>query len=195
MLRHAPSPDAAATVSPAATKLSPTQLFLLFTHMTLLGFGGVLPWAYRILVERRQILEKAEFRELLAFAQILPGPTICNLSVIIGYRHAGIVGGIAALSGMILAPFALVIMFGLAYRHYGDFPMVRHALAGMSAVAAGLIVAMALKMTRDLPRRHKNTLLLILAFIGIALLRWPLLMVIGILAPLALVVFWTETHR
>ena len=192
MPRHAPPPAAAATLAP---KLTPVQLFVLFTQMTLLGFGGVLPWAYRILVERRQILEKGEFRELLAFAQILPGPTICNLAVIIGYRHAGIHGGIAALSGMILAPFVLVIMLGLAYRHYGDLLPVRHALAGMSAVAAGLIVAMALKMLRDLPRRRKNALLLVLAFAGIALLRWPLLTVIGLLAPLALAVFWTETHR
>ena len=192
MPRHAPPPAAAAILAP---KLTPVQLFALFTQMTLLGFGGVLPWAYRILVERRQILEKDEFRELLAFAQILPGPTICNLAVIIGYRHAGIHGGIAALSGMILAPFVLVIMLGLAYRHYGDLRPVRHALAGMSAVAAGLIVAMALKMLRDLPRRRKNALLLVLAFAGIALLRWPLLTVIGVLAPLALAVFWTETHR
>ncbi len=195
MPRHAPPPDAAATLAPVATKLTPAQLFVLFTQMTLLGFGGVLPWAYRILVERRQILEKGEFRELLAFAQILPGPTICNLAVIIGYRHAGIHGGIAALSGMILSPFVLVILLGLAYRHYGDLLPVRHALAGMSAVAAGLIVAMALKMLRDLPRRRKNALLLVLAFAGIALLRWPLLTVIGLLAPLALAVFWTETHR
>ena len=195
MPRHAPPPDAAAILAPGAPKLTPVQLFVLFTQMTLLGFGGVLPWAYRILVERRQILEKGEFRELLAFAQILPGPTICNLAVIIGYRHAGIHGGIAALSGMILSPFVLVIMLGLAYRHYGDLLPVRHALAGMSAVAAGLIVAMALKMLRDLPRRRKNALLLVLAFAGIALLRWPLLTVIGLLAPLALAVFWTETHR
>ncbi|HUW35799.1 MAG TPA: chromate transporter [Rhodocyclaceae bacterium] len=190
MPRHAPPPDLA-----AAEKLNPSQLFLLFSQMTLLGFGGVLPWAYRILVERRRILSKDEFRELLAFAQILPGPTICNLSVIIGHRHAGIAGSIAALAGMIAAPFALVIGFGLAYRRYGDLQSVRHALAGMSAVAAGLIVAMALKMARDLPRRLKNALLVALAFAGIALLRWPLLMVLGVLAPAALAVFWTETQR
>ena len=194
MPRLAPPPDVAAPLA-AAEKLSPSQLFLLFTQTTLLGFGGVLPWAYRILVERRQLLSSTEFREMLAFAQILPGPNICNLSVIIGYRHAGIPGSIAALSGIVAAPFVLVIVLGLAYQRYGDFPSVKHALTGMSAVAAGLIVAMTLKMARDLPRRAKNALFVLLAFAGIALLRWPLLEVLGVLAPAAFAAFWKEKQR
>lgn len=189
MSRHALPPDVPAAAAADPEGLSPSRLFMLFTQMSLLGFGGVLPWAYRILVERRQVLSPLEFRELLAFAQILPGPTICNLSVIIGHRNAGLVGAMTALAGMIAAPLAIVITLGIAYRHYGDLAPVRHALAGMSAVAAGLVGAMALKMARDLPRLWKNAIFTGLVFGGVAVMRWPLLAVIGVLVPLALVSF------
>lgn len=199
MSRHALPPDvpaaAPAAVSASPERLSPAQLFMLFTHTSLVGFGGVLPWVYRILVERRQVLSRRELAELLAFAQILPGPTICNLSVIIGHRNAGLIGGMAALAGMITAPLAIVIMLGIAYRHYGDLSPVRHALAGMSAVAAGLVVAMALKMARDLPRLWRNAAFAGLMFAGVAVMRWPLLAVIGVLVPLALFTFGKGIRR
>lgn len=166
--------------------LSAQELFWLFTHMSMIGFGGVLPWVYRILVENRKLLSAAEFREVFAFAQILPGPTICNLAVIVGYRHAGIRGAIASLIGMIVAPSLIVILLGMLYRHYGGSPMLRNALSGMAAVAAGLVVAMAIKMARTLPATWRNVLFAGLMFAGVALMHWPLLAVLLVLAPLAI---------
>ncbi len=195
MPRDALPPAVPAAASADPTGLGQMQLFMLFTQTSLLGFGGVLPWAYRNLGERRQVLSALEFGELLAFAQILPGPTICNLAVIIGYRNAGMTGGMAALAGMIAAPLMIVISLGLAYRHYGELSSVRHALAGMSAVAAGLVVAMALKMARDLPRIWKNAIFVGLMFVGVAVMRWPLIAVVAGLVPLALVAFWMERPR
>ena len=194
MPRQALPPDIPPALA-ANPKLGPSQLFLLFTQTSLLGFGGVLPWAYRILVERRQVLSKLEFAELLAFAQIMSGPTICNLAVIVGHRHAGFAGGMASLAGMIVAPIGIVLCLGLAYQNYGDLLPVKRALAGMSAVAAGLVVAMALKMAQDLPRHWKNAIFAGLTFAGVALMRWPLLAVLGALAPLALVTVWHGARR
>lgn len=173
----------------SAAPLRPSQLFMLFTQTSLLGFGGVLPWAYRFLVERRKVLSKLEFAELLAFAQIMPGPTICNLAVIVGHRNAGLIGGLASLAGMVTAPLVIVITLGIAYRHYGNLAAVQQALSGMSAVAAGLVAAMSLKMARDLPRQWKNALFAGLMFAGVGLMRWPLLAVIGVLMPVALIAF------
>ncbi len=178
-----------AVAAASAAPLRPTQLFMLFTQTSLLGFGGVLPWAYRFLVERRKVLSKLEFAELLAFAQIMPGPTICNLAVIVGHRNAGLIGGMMALAGMIAAPLVIVITLGIGYRHYGDLAAVKQALSGMSAVAAGLVVSMALKMARDLPRQWQNALFAGLMFAGVGLMRWPLLAVIGVLVPVALLAF------
>lgn len=187
---------AAPTQIPQVPKrLSPYRLFIMFTRISLLGFGSILPSSYQILVERKKVVSSAEFRELFAFGQILPGPPLCNVAVIIGYRNAGIVGGMAAVTGMFAVPFVIVILLGFAYRRFGDLEPVRHALSGMSAVAAGLVAATALKMAFDLPRHGKNMIFAGLMFAGVALMRWPLLTVILVLAPLAILAFRKELHR
>lgn len=168
--------------------LSQADLFWLFTKMSLLGFGGVLPWAYRVLVDRERVLSNSEFAELLGFAQLLPGPTICNLAVVVGYRNAGIRGGMAALAGMLVAPLIIVIALGTAYQHARDFALVRHALAGMSAVAAGLVLGMGCKLATELPRNWRNFIFAVSAFLSIGVMRWPLLAVIAVILPLALAV-------
>lgn len=130
----------------APTTIAPLQIFFAFSGLALSGFGGVMPFAYRALVERRRWMGASEFAGLLALAQVLPGPTICNLSVMIGQRYAGFAGASAALAGMIVAPACIVIGLGIAWQHYGSLPGVKHALGGMSAVAIGLILATAVKM-------------------------------------------------
>ena len=88
-----------------------------------------------------------DFAKLLAVSQVMPGPTICNLSVMFGYRAAGIGGSAAALGGMIALPMAIVLGLGVAWHEFGALPPWRRALTGMSAVVAGLILATAMKMS------------------------------------------------
>ena len=177
------------------------ELFVAFSQLALSGFGGVLPFAYRALVERRKWLDAREFASLLAIAQVMPGPTICNLSVMIGQRYAGFAGACAALAGMILGPSCIVIALGVAWQHYGNLEPVRHALVGMSAVAIGLIFATGVKMGIGLFRRSPSTafwstrraaqfVLCGLAFAGVGLLRWPLVAVVAGLAPIAIALSW-----
>lgn len=128
------------------TPIGPLQLFVAFSRLALSGFGGVLPFAYRALVEKRQWLDAREFASLLAIAQVMPGPTICNLSVMIGQRYAGFAGACAALAGMVLGPSFIVIALGVAWQHYGELTAVKQGLHGMSSVAIGLILATAVKM-------------------------------------------------
>jgi chromate transporter len=174
------------------TKISPLELFIAFSEMALSGFGGVLPFAYRAMVERRPWLSGEEFAKLLALSQVMPGPTICNLSVMFGYRSAGLPGAAAALGGMIALPVAIVLALGIGYQHFGELPPVRRALAGMSAVAAGLIVATAVKMARTVPRRVFPISLLMLAFVGVGLMRFPLIAVIVLVAPIGVLLAWRE---
>jgi chromate transporter len=173
-------------------KISPLQLFIAFSQMALSGFGGVLPFAYRALVERRRWLTAEEFPKLLALSQVMPGPTICNLSVMFGYRSAGLTGAAAALGGMIALPIAIVLALGIGYQQFGDLPPVRRALAGMSAAVAGLIVATAVKMARAMPWRIAPICLLALAFAGVGVMRFPLLAVIVFVAPVGILLAWRE---
>ncbi|MGA2549079.1 MAG: chromate transporter [Burkholderiaceae bacterium] len=173
--------------------IGPAALFLGFSQMALSGFGGVMPFAYRFLVEERRWVSPEDFAQMFAFGQILPGPTICNVSVMVGWRKAGFVGALCALGGILVGPIIVVILLGVGYQAYGTAPLVRSALTGMSAVAAGLILATAVKMAIALfgSRRQKTSELVwlvvfaALAFVGVGLLRWPLAGVVAILAPCA----------
>ncbi len=189
-----------------AHKIAPSQIFFAFSSLALSGFGGVLPFAYRALVERRRWLSAREFAGLLAVAQVLPGPTICNLSVMIGQRYAGFAGACAALAGMVAGPSCIVIALGIAWQRYGDVPGVKRALVGMSAVAIGLILSTAVKMGIDLfqpetregsalprywtTRRLAQMTLCALGFAGVGLMRWPLVAVVASLAPFAIALSW-----
>jgi chromate transporter len=172
-------------------------LFMAFTQIALTGFGGVLPFAYRGLVERRHWLTERGFSELLAFSQILPGPTIGNMAIMFGFRHDGWRGALGAFGGMLMAPMVLVIGLGLFYASIASHPVVRHALAGMSAVAAGLVIATAVKMATGLWRSERTPAergmagsFATLAFAGVGLMQWPLVLVALAIAPFSIALAW-----
>lgn len=142
MSAPAPASTSAAPGRPA----SPLALFIAFSLLALQGFGGVLAVAQRELVNRRGWLSRLEFVELYALAQLLPGPNVVNLSLMIGDRYFGLRGALAAISGMLLAPLLVVLALAASYQQLAQYPAVAGALRGMGAVAAGLILAMALKM-------------------------------------------------
>jgi chromate transporter len=157
---------------------SPADLFLSFTLLALQGFGGVLAVVQRELVEKKCWMTREEFVEEWAVAQIMPGPNVVNLSLMIGSRYFGFKGAMAALAGMLAAPLVIVLLLALVYAQFADHPGVQGALRGMAAVAAGLIAATGLKLFGAL---QKNVLGLklcialgVLCFIAIGLLRWPL---------------------
>jgi chromate transporter len=168
-------------------------LFLTFSGITLSGFGGVMFWARRALVERQRWLTEREFVELLTLGQLLPGPNVLNLTVMVGYRFAGWTGAAASVAGFLGWPCLVVIGMGVLYQHYGAVPQVQQALAGMSSVAAGLLLATVIKLATVLPRRWRPWLFGLLAFVGVGVLRWPLLWVIGALAPFGVVADCKDT--
>lgn len=173
-----------------APKIGPLALFLAFSQLAMSGFGGVLPWAHRTLVERKGWLTQREFVDTLALGQLLPGPNIGNMAVMIGYRFSGYSGAAAAFTGLVAGPFLLMIAAGLAYQAYGALPLVQQALSGMSAVAAGLVLATGLKMAATLKRQWRSWVFAALSLAGVGALRWPLLAVVGGLAPFAIAAAW-----
>jgi len=165
-------------LNPLARPASPRDLFVAFTLLALQGFGGVLAVAQRVLCEQRRWLTKEEFVEILAVGQVLPGPNVCNVALMVGDRFFGWRGAFAALAGMMTVPLAIVLVVAAAYAEYASHPAVAGALKGMGAVAAGLIVGTGLKLAAALrvnPMGWAICLTLsIVSFAGVALLRWPL---------------------
>lgn len=190
-----PDPDSAPVTTPERIpfrelRLSPSQLFLLFLRITLSGFGGTMFWARLTLVEKRRLLTEKEFVELLSVGQILPGANMVNMAAMFSYRTGGWRGLVAAMTGFMAPPFILVVTLGFLYQHFGELPIVQRALAGMSAVAAGLIFANAIKLSTALPRRALPWLFSLLAFGGMGVLRMPLVLVLGVLGPVAILIAW-----
>src|SRR4249920_1421897 len=136
--------------SPLARPGSPRDLFIAFTLLALQGFGGVLAVAQRVLCEQKRWLTREEFLEILAVGQVLPGPNICNLALMVGDRFFGWRGAFAALGGMMAVPLMIVLILTVVYAEFATHPAVAGALKGMGAVSAGLIVGTGLKLAAGL---------------------------------------------
>lgn len=165
-----------------------------FGRLTLHSFGGALFWSRRMMVEQRRWLTDQEFAELLALAQLLPGANGVNLSVIVGYRFRGIAGAAAAMAGFVGAPLLIVIGLGMLYQHFGALPVVKDALNGMSSAAVALLIATAVKLTAVLQRRWLPWLFVLLTLAAVGVMRWPLIAVVGALAPFAIALAWKGKH-
>ncbi|WP_250993626.1 chromate transporter [Agrobacterium vitis] len=166
------------------------ELFTGFLGLGLMGFGGVLPMARRMMVEDRRWLSPGEFMDLLGLCQFLPGGNIINMSVAVGLKFQGWRGALAAAFGLIAAPTAIVICLGYIYDRYRDNPQVEHLFAGLAAAASGLLISLAWKVLQ--PLRHKLWALAIVAlcFIAIAVFRLPLFATMLVLAPVSIVLSW-----
>lgn len=172
------------------------DLFLSFSFLALQGFGGVLAVVQHELVERKRWLTREEFVEEWAVAQILPGPNVVNLSLMLGARYFGLPGAMAALAGILVFPTIIVLVMAIVYARYAQHAGVAGALRGMGAVAAGLIIASGLKLVTALNRhplgKPAGLVIAALCFGMVALWHLPLVWVLGILGTLSCVATW---HR
>ena len=182
-----PFPDSPATCDATSPTPHPrphslTELFWAFTALALQGFGGVVAIAQRELVDKKRWLTQAEFVEDWAVAQVLPGPNVVNLSLMIGDRYFGVRGGMVALAGMLSFPLVIVLVLAALFAGVSDSAMVQGALRGMGAVAAGMIAATGLKLFAALKQNVLGALvcyaLAAMTFVAIALLKLPLISVL-----------------
>ena len=181
---------------PLAQPASRKELFVAFTLLALQGFGGVLAVAQRVLCEQKRWLTREQFVEILAVAQILPGPNVCNVALMVGDRYFGWRGAFTALAGMMAVPLVIVLTLTALYAQFAMNPAVSGALRGMGAVSAGLIFGTGLRLVgavRTNPMRTSVcSAFLVLAFAAVALLRWPLVWVILALGLAACAYAWVR---
>ena len=184
-------------MSETATPRSPQppslpQILLSFSLISLYGFGGVLAWSRRMMVEKRRWMTPEEFNDAYALCQFLPGPNIVNLSVVFGSRVRGASGAAMALAGLLLPPVAIVSLLGLLYAHYGEVAAIGRVLTGVVAAAAGLLIATVTKMAMPMLRRWRDPGLAVAVagFVAVGPLGWPLPWVIAVIAPLSLGLAW-----
>jgi len=182
----APSPaNRSAAVRP---RPSITELFLAFAVISLSGFGGVLAWARRIMVERRRWFTAEQFNEAFALCAFLPGGNMINFAVIFGARMRGPPGALAAVAGLLGPPMILIMIVGALYAKFGELPALRRMLTGVAAAAAGLMLATVAKMARPLFKNRAviAPLIALATFIAIGILHWPLPLVLLVIVPMSI---------
>lgn len=166
------------------------DLFAGFFIVGVCGFGGVLPWARRMIVEQRKWLTPTEFTEMLGLCQFLPGGNIMNLTIALGSRFRGAAGALAAFLGLMTAPVAIVIALGFVYDQYSDLLPVRRAFVGLSAAAAAYMLATAWKIAAPLIGRPLTIAVAVCTFIVIAVIRFPLQAALPVLAIGSTLLLW-----
>lgn len=178
---------------------SRADLFWSFNWLALQGFGGVVAIVQRELVENKRWLTLDQFAEDWAVAQVMPGPNVMNLSLMIGGRHFGWTGGACALAGMITAPVIVVLLLAALLAQWADAPTLQGAMRGLAAVSAGMIASLSLKMLRAL-RAHvlgvtTCAAIALATFVAVALLRLPLIVVLLGLGTVSVVLTYRLTPR
>jgi chromate transporter len=174
--------------------VSRTALFASFLKMGLLGFGGVLPWARRVLVDERGWLTDREFAELIGLCQVLPGPNVVNLAVIVGARTHGPLGSLLAVSAILFVPVGVVLLIATFYASVAHEALARAAIGGASAAAAGLILGTAIRLLLQARPPLRGWATGGAAFVAVGILQWPLLWVIVVLIAVAIIAEWHATR-
>jgi chromate transporter len=179
-------------VASSALRPGLLELFLAFGGVAVMGFGGVMPWARRMLVEQRRWLTPLEFNEVYALAQFLPGGNILNLAVVVGQRFRGPLGAVVSVAGLLLGPVVIVSAIGVLYLRYGESEAVHGALAGVAAGAAGLLLSMAAKMVEPLVRARAvpPILVAVTVFAAFGLAQLSLALVLVVLVPISVALAW-----
>jgi chromate transporter len=184
--------DASAPPGTTAPPPSLLRLFLAFMGVGLTAFGGVLPFARRMVVDKNQWLDQSAFNRAWSLSQVFPGANVVNLAIIVGQRFHGAAGAAAGVIGLLALPSAIVIVLGGLYITHGQRPEIHGMLQGMAAAAAGLMLSSVYRMAQPLLnwRSWPGLVFAALALIGVALLKWPLPVVFLVLAPFCLFYEW-----
>ena len=190
-----PAPDIPELAPPTPPGL--IALFVAFAKMSLAGFGGVLVWARRGIVDQHRWMTANEFNETFALCHFLPGPNVVNLSVVFGSRFRGIPGALAAFAGLLGPPVVIVTVLAALYARYGEIDALRRILAGISCAAVGLLISALFRMMMPLIERRDLIGLVILAavFVAIGLLRLPLPAVLLVATPLSIAIAFFIRRR
>src|SRR6202161_1484267 len=194
-----PDSSPAAVAAPDLSKSPPTliELFVAFAKRSLAGFGGVLVWARRGIVDQHKWMTADEFNETFALCHFLPGPNIVNLSVVFGSRFRGILGGVAAFAGLVGPPVVVVTALAALYARFGEVEALRRILSGVSCAAVGLLLSVVFRMMMPLIRKRDLVGLVLLAavFIAIGLLRVGLPAVLLAAIPLSIAITLVKQRR
>jgi chromate transporter len=170
----------------APARVGPVDLFVAFVSITVVGFGGVMPWVRWMLVEKRAWLSEEEFLNVFALSNFMPGGNVVNIAVVVGMRFAGFPGAVAALAGLVGPPALMVVGVASLYKAFGHLPAVQSMIGAVAAAAAGLIVAMGIRMAMPLKGSPRALAVVAAVLFAAVVLRMPLIWMLCLILPASL---------
>jgi len=178
------------------SKVSLASLYGVFFRVGLVSFGGGLSaWVHREIVGVRRWVTEEEFMAGYALGQILPGVNSTNLTIYIGQHLRGAIGAAVALAGLLSGPFVVVIAAGFAYRYLLQIPGFEAAMAGIAAVAVGMLIRLGLVFARRFRWHWIPASVTVATFVAVGILNWPLVLVVMVLAPVSIAAAWPRPTR
>ena len=167
------------------------ELFVCMTQVAFSAFGGGMSlWSHRIIVERRQWMTSESFVTGLTVARLFPGPNQINMSVYIGSIFQGLPGSLAAVAGIILFPFTLLMLLGLLYFQFSAIAEVNRLLAGLAAAAAGMALSMGFKILEVYKTDYLALAIAVIVFVSLQVFRFHLIPVVLVAGPVAMSLYW-----
>ena len=180
----------------ASGRVSLLAILGVFAKIGLMSFGGALSgWMHREIVVRRQWIAEADFLSGVALGQIMPGANVANLSLYIGQRLRGGVGAVTALLGMLLPPMIVVLALGMLYDRVAGILWLHRFIDGVAAAAIGLTILVGIKAGRRVERRAGPVAILLLLFVTVGVLRWPMVPVVICVTPASIALAWLGVGR
>ena len=168
-----------------------TSIYRVFFEIGLLSFGGgLVSWIHREVVGKRKWIEDEEFLSGVALSQILPGVNSTNVGVFVGQRLRGVVGALVALAAMLTGPFIGVIIAAMIYKWLLAVPGFSAMVAGVAAVAIGMLLRFGIEAGRVAARGPAAIAVMAVTFVAVGLLRWPMLAVVAVIAPISIAACW-----
>ncbi|AUZ76571.1 MULTISPECIES: chromate efflux transporter [Aeromonas] len=135
------------------------QVFIQFLWLGCVSFGGPaahIGYFQRTFVERLGWLTQAEFAQLLALCQLLPGPASSQLGFAIGRQRAGLAGALAAFAGFTLPSFLLLLAAAIGLGQLGNNIWLDAALHGLKLLALVVVADAVLTMSRQFCKTTRN---------------------------------------
>jgi chromate transporter len=122
----------------------------------------------------------------LAIAQVLPGANPVNLALYLGLKVRGTAGAVAAVLGMVIPAFCIIMLMGFAYRQLSGFPVTHFVLGGVAAAGVGATLSVGTKVASKLPKDLVLVAIALAVFVTVGVLKWPMVPVVLVAVPLSI---------
>ena len=176
-----------ARAAPAVASVGLWRIFAAFLWLGCTSFGGgSAGWLYREMVLKRRWIDDRIFLAAMALAQVMPGANGVKLSALIGQQLRGGPGAAIAVLGLLAGPFAIILLIGGVYAGVGGSAVLHAMLDGVAATVVGLTLATGLRSAWHGADGMLPLAIAALTVLCVGVLRWPMLPVILVLAPLSI---------